>query len=153
MIPSTFIAHASYLSLSYLLSLPGPLQIQIIPSTASDWPLLDTLLLVILSPLFTLACIYFILLIRRRVQRRRQLAPLSYVRSLPHRRWTREKDVEEGNGEPSNPEGYGTRCSIRVNIQDCAVCLEDFAEGDKVITLPCGHEYHEDCVYDPILHV
>jgi RING-like zinc finger len=148
-IPSTFIPHASFLSLSYLLSLPPPLDITIIPSTASDWPLLDTLLLVVLSPLFTLACIYFLLILRRRVQRRRELAPLSVVKSLPTRRWTREKDIEEtdGDAEPSSlPEGYGTR-TRPVNILECVVCLEDFVEGDIVITLPCHHEFHESCMY------
>ena len=165
LIPSTFIPHASYLSLSFLLSLPPPLEIIISSSTASDWPLLDTLLLVVLSPLFTLACIYILLILRRRVQRRRELAPISLVKSLPHRIWTREKDDEQTNGEtsqqhPAPPQipdeegtaartsgtGYGTR-TRRVNILECVVCLEDFVEGDVVITLPCDHEFHEACMY------
>src|SRR5271170_8053010 len=156
-IPSTFIPHASYLSLLFLLSLPEPLKITILPSATSDWALLDTLLLVVLSPLFTLACIYILLILRRRVQRRRELAPISVVNSLPHRIWTREKDHEDSNGEGSTPPpggegtagrgetGYGT--GRRVNILECVVCLEDFVEGDVVITLPCDHEFHEACMY------
>src|SRR5579859_3646306 len=97
-IPATFIPHASFLSLSYLLTAPSPLPIVIVPTTASDWPLLDTLLVVVLSPLFTLACIYIILILRRRVQRRRELAPLSVVKALPMRKWTREKDTEGEDG-------------------------------------------------------
>src|SRR5271170_2366089 len=137
-IPSTFIPHASYLSLLFLLSLPEPLKITILPSATSDWALLDTLLLVVLSPLFTLACIYILLILRRRVQRRRELAPLSVVKSLPHRKWTREKDEDESSsssgqeGESSRlPSGYGTR-TRRVHILECVVCLEDFVEGDDV---------------------
>ena len=146
-IPSTFIPRASYLSLSFLLSLPPPLEITILPSTASDWAFLDTLLLVVLSPLFTLACIYFLLLIRRRVQRRRELAPLSVVKSLPHRKWTREKDDENETEGPSTmiPQGYGTRTTLRV--LECVVCLEDFVEGEIIVTLPCDHEFHESCMY------
>lgn len=121
--------------------------ITILPSAASDWPLLDTLLLVVLSPLFTLACIYILLIVRRRVQRRRELAPLSVVKSLPTRRWTREKGQSERDAEASSiPEGYGTR-TRRVSIQECVICLEDFVEGDLLITLPCEHEFHENCVY------
>jgi len=160
-IPSTFIPHASYLSLSFLLSLPPPLEVIISPSTASDWPLLDTLLIVVLSPLFTLTCIYILLILRRRVQRRRELAPISVVNSLPHRIWTPEKDDEHTTGEsllsaeslaegpatrPAS-EGYGTR--RKVHIVECVVCLEDFVEGDTVITLPCDHEFHQACMYQP----
>jgi len=88
-----------------------------------------------------------LLIIRRRVQRRRELAPLSVVKSLPHRTWTREKDNENETEGSSTmiPEGYGTRTGRRV--LECVVCLEDFVEGDIIITLPCDHEFHESCMY------
>lgn len=28
----------------------------------------------------------------------------------------------------------------------CAVCLDDFAAGDEVTTLPCAHEFHNGCI-------
>lgn len=28
----------------------------------------------------------------------------------------------------------------------CAVCLDDFAAGDEVTTLPCAHEFHSGCI-------
>jgi hypothetical protein len=112
----------------------------ILPSTASDWPLLDTLLLVILSPLFTLAFIYILLLLRRHIQRQHELAPISVVRSLPTRKWTREKDLPQPE---TTAEGTTPRRPV---ILECVVCLEDFVEGDQVVTLPCNHEFHEQCM-------
>jgi E3 ubiquitin-protein ligase RNF13 len=32
----------------------------------------------------------------------------------------------------------------------CTICLEEFRAGDKVKALPCGHEYHRECI-DPWL--
>jgi len=28
----------------------------------------------------------------------------------------------------------------------CSICLCDYEPGDNIVTLPCGHMYHEDCV-------
>jgi len=32
------------------------------------------------------------------------------------------------------------------NSPSCAVCMTEFVEGDVVNTLPCGHEFHKECV-------
>ena len=29
---------------------------------------------------------------------------------------------------------------------ECVVCLEDYVAGDRVMSLPCGHEFHEACM-------
>ena len=113
--------------------------------------MLDTLLLVVFSPLFTLVCIYLILLLRRHIQRKKELAPLSLVESLPKRKWTREKDVQTNPGQDSVavtviPDRYSHQ-SRRPVITECVICLDDFIEGDIVLTLPCNHEFHEMCMY------
>jgi len=32
--------------------------------------------------------------------------------------------------------------------KDCVICLEEFKNGDEVITLPCFHLYHKKCISD-----
>ncbi|KAG4148189.1 hypothetical protein ERO13_D05G270820v2, partial [Gossypium hirsutum] len=29
---------------------------------------------------------------------------------------------------------------------ECAICLEEFVEGEEVAWMPCGHGYHEGCI-------
>jgi len=29
---------------------------------------------------------------------------------------------------------------------ECALCLEDYSQGEEVLKLPCGHLFHENCV-------
>lgn len=35
--------------------------------------------------------------------------------------------------------------------EQCAVCREEFAEGDTLMLLPCKHFYHEDCLGQALL--
>ncbi|KAG7592222.1 Zinc finger RING-type [Arabidopsis thaliana x Arabidopsis arenosa] len=30
----------------------------------------------------------------------------------------------------------------------CTICLEEFKDGARVVTLPCGHEFHDKCIVD-----
>ncbi|CAK7567987.1 MAG: hypothetical protein SEPTF4163_005965 [Sporothrix epigloea] len=30
---------------------------------------------------------------------------------------------------------------------ECVVCLDEYVAGDRVMCLPCGHEFHESCMY------
>ena len=33
-------------------------------------------------------------------------------------------------------------------IKDCcSICIEDYEVNDKMVRLPCGHEFHKDCIH------
>lgn len=37
--------------------------------------------------------------------------------------------------------------------RECVVCLEEYEDGvSQVMSLPCGHEYHADCMYVVVAH-
>ncbi|KAG0024695.1 hypothetical protein BGZ80_010274 [Entomortierella chlamydospora] len=43
----------------------------------------------------------------------------------------------------------GTNANAPANMFDndtCAICIDEFVEGDQIRTLPCHHEYHCECI-------
>jgi E3 ubiquitin-protein ligase DOA10 len=36
------------------------------------------------------------------------------------------------------------------NLEDkiCSICMKDYDVNDKVLTTPCSHNYHQNCVLD-----
>merc|ERR1719336_3143881 len=38
------------------------------------------------------------------------------------------------------------RTTAPVTTAECYICLEEFAVGDSIRSLPCGHEFHCHCV-------
>lgn len=90
-------------------------------------PLLDMLLVVVLSPAVMMLFIYLTWQVRQRQRRKNDIAPTTFVAKLPTYIFRREKIVD-------------------VEHAECAICLEDYAEGDRIRTLPCKHEFHQKCI-------
>ncbi|KAF7107330.1 hypothetical protein CFC21_107971 [Triticum aestivum] len=64
--------------------------------------------------------------------------PASVLRTLP-------VAVYGGGASPKTPGGQGRRSSR--DALECAVCLSEVADGEKVRTLPkCDHRFHVDCI-------
>ena len=175
--------------------------------TSGASPFLDTLLVLVVSPLVTLTVVYALLLVRSRIRRRRWRAPKSVVERLPVR--TYQTIATPGSQSPRLPAPTSSSATtpllqqspapttrprprsrtttgipgpddlIRVNSNplqvpaiplrapeheknasvssewkkymgkqvECVVCLEEYVDGvSRVMSLPCGHEFHADCM-------
>ncbi|KAI8976059.1 hypothetical protein BDB01DRAFT_804349 [Pilobolus umbonatus] len=60
-------------------------------------------------------------------------------------------DNAECKGSLSKTESQCIKGIIREDLM-CVICLDDFAMGEQIRRLPCGHEYHCECI-DPWLTV
>lgn len=178
------------------------LWVTISPSNNSN-PFLDTLLVLVISPLITLTIVYGLLLVRARIHRRRWRAPKSVIDRLPVRTYqavspsplqtprvpspqsdspatpllqetvpasrprsrtsTGVPEADRRLAKASQPEpAESARRSERekgsgsissewkkyMNRQvECVVCLEEYVDGvSRVMSLPCGHEFHAECM-------
>ena len=134
---------------------PEKLEVQLFTQDTLDMPLLDTLLVMVVSPVLTLTIVYISLALRRHRRRKRDLAPTDVVMALPSREYVAEKPSTEQPGASFHPlEATTSRAEAEVESvaesaaedPDCVVCLDVFRTGDLVTTLPCSHEYHSACI-------
>lgn len=178
------------------------LWVTLTPADMNASPFFNTLFVLVVSPLITLAVVYSMLLIRSRLRRRRWRAPKSVVERLPVRVYqalsNRSSPAEEprldivsdttpllggsrptdipsptrndansaaasssmassskyGSLEPSAAEQEKTASGLAEwkkryggKQKECVVCLEEYIDGvSRVMSLPCGHEFHVDCM-------
>lgn len=169
--------------------------------TSGASPFLDTLLVLVVSPLVTLTVVYALLLLRSRIRRRRWRAPKSVVERLPVRTYQTVTSTNQSrlpsptSSSPTTPllqhnvarrprsrttsglpepgillrtnsdSSQSSRTPSRghehekgANVVnewkkymgkqvECVVCLEEYVDGvSRVMSLPCGHEFHVDCM-------
>jgi hypothetical protein len=172
------------------------LWVTLTPTNMSSSPILDTLLVLVVSPLVTLTVVYALLLLRSRIRRRRWRAPKSVVERLPVRTYHTISDTPSPAATPATsspttpllqrthsrptssvtrsqsltvPDTPATSSSLRQGEateeekreaglaewrrryggrqKECVVCLDEYVDGvSKVMSLPCGHEFHADCM-------
>ena len=82
------------------------LWVTLTPTSMATSPFLDTLLVLVVSPLLTLTIVYALLLLRSRIRRRRWRAPKSVVERLPVRTYhtiTSNSSSSSSTPRPSSP--------------------------------------------------
>jgi E3 ubiquitin-protein ligase RNF13 len=127
-IPSVFIAQTEYRALKSIVEKQvKEVKVQLVKDNLLQWPLLDVIIVVILSPTVMMIFIYVLWRIRQRQRRKQDIAPQQVVGSLATKIFFESKRQEN---EP----------------QECAICLEDYADEDELRILPCKHEFHIICI-------
>ncbi|ORX48038.1 hypothetical protein DM01DRAFT_1376999 [Hesseltinella vesiculosa] len=79
---------------------------------------------------------------QRRQRRRgpvRQGLPMSVVNLLPTHVWTIDPPSRSTLNDSDDAEKRAADCS-------CVICLDIYNGQDVIRTLPCGHEFHRDCI-------
>ncbi|KAL1634567.1 hypothetical protein SLS56_002260 [Neofusicoccum ribis] len=180
------------------------LWVTLTPTSMSNSPFFDTLLVLVVSPLVTLTVVYALLLLRSRIRRRRWRAPKSVVERLPVRTYqtlnsndssastspiatpaagsprtpllqssssapvstsrSRPRSRTAGDvpansfggtsGRSTTPEHEKAETGLAAwrrkyggRQKECVVCLEEYVDGvSRVMSLPCGHEFHAECM-------
>ncbi|KAG0752858.1 hypothetical protein G6F57_015463 [Rhizopus arrhizus] len=128
LIPSVFVAQYQYKALLKLLEKNNnSLIIRITGDDLLTWPLLDMLLILVLSPAVMMLFIYLTWQLRQRQHKHNDMAPTQFVSQLPTYMFKREKATDTDHME-------------------CPICLEDYLNDEQLRILPCKHEFHAKCV-------
>ncbi|KAF9585224.1 hypothetical protein BGW38_003338 [Lunasporangiospora selenospora] len=127
MIPSVFVSQTHYRELRYFgMELGKGFLVRMTPDE-TDWPVLDVIIFIIISPAIVVLFLFFLWKIRMRQQRLADLAPEDVVKNLPIKIFFKSK-VQENDP------------------LECVICLEDYEDEEELRVLPCRHVYHVACI-------
>lgn len=84
-------------------------------------------MIIFVSPSIMMIFIYISWKLRQKNRLKQQVAPVDVVARLTVKRFSIEK-LKENEAE------------------ECAICLEDYINGEKLRVLPCRHDFHTYCV-------
>jgi E3 ubiquitin-protein ligase RNF13 len=116
------------------------LPVRIFPDEFIDWPVLDVLAVTLLGPAIIVMALY--LLWRCRV-------PEDWPNDA-FRRSPRDTPAPSHMVHNLSRKIFSTADMSENDPDICAICLEDFVDGDGLRKLPCKHEFHLECI-DPWL--
>jgi len=127
-IPSVFLARNEYRSLLYLSKLVDtPMMILLQLDDLMIWPVLDILMIIFISPSIIMIFIYISWYLKQKNRKYNEVASARTVSLLTMKLFDKEKWVEN-------------------EAEECAICLEDYNNGERLRILPCKHNFHVDCV-------
>lgn len=84
-------------------------------------------MIIFVSPSIMMIFIYISWKLRQQSRLKQQVAPLDVVSKLSTKRFSVEKLLEN-------------------EAEECAICLEDYINGENLRVLPCRHDFHAFCV-------
>lgn len=90
-------------------------------------PLLDILMIIFVSPSIMMIFVYISWQLRQKHRKQIQVASVDVVSRLTMKQYSFDKLQEN-------------------EAQECAICLEDYNEGEDLRVLPCKHDFHTCCV-------
>ncbi|ORX48878.1 hypothetical protein DM01DRAFT_1385423 [Hesseltinella vesiculosa] len=131
-IPSIFLAQREYKSLLYLTGIVARPMLVYVKHDDFSWPLFDLFIVIFAGPSIMIMFMYCIYKFRNHQRKLQDIAPIGVVSKLAL--------ISYSVGDKNT----------RNESDCCAICLEEYYQGEQLRLLPCKHSFHPNCV-DPWL--